>query len=157
MRAGIALGSNLGDRHAFLDQAIHNLKNLHEGGEFLNSSFLETEPWDCPPGTPAFLNAVVELETSLPPLLLLDCLQALEIGAGRPQDHGFHTPRTLDLDILYCGDLILGDSRLQLPHPRIRERYFVLKPLTEIRPDLTLPGWGRQCDFYLSKISKKSN
>ena len=86
MRAGIALGSNLGDRHAFLDQAILNLKGLHEQGEFLASSFLETEPHDCPPGSPAFLNAVVELETSLNPMLLLDKLQDLEIRSGRPQN-----------------------------------------------------------------------
>lgn len=157
MRAGIALGSNLGDRHAFLNQAILNLKGLHEQGEFLASSFLETEPQDCPPGSPAFLNAVVELETSLTPLLLLDRLQAFEIGAGRPRDHGFHAPRTLDLDILYCDDLILESPRLQLPHPRIRERNFVLKTLTEIRPDLILPGWSYRCDYYLSKKCKNNN
>ena len=157
MRAGIALGSNLGDRHAFLNQAILNLKGLHERGEFLASSFLETEPQDCPPGSPAFLNAVVELQTSLTPLLLLDCLQAFEIEASRSRDHGFHTPRTLDLDILYCNDLTFECPRLQLPHPRIRERYFVLKPLTEIRPDLILPGWSYRCDYYLLKLYKNNN
>ncbi len=155
MRAGIALGSNLGNRHAFLEKAIFNLKELHEGGDFLTSSFVETSPQDCPPGSPDFLNAVVELQTSLKPLDFLEQLQRLEVSAGRESDHGFHTPRTLDLDILYCDNLVINHPQLQLPHPLIRERYFVLKPLSEIRPDLILPGWPECCSFYLSEIHNK--
>ena len=154
MRAGIALGSNLGDRHAFLQGAVEDLKKIHEGGDFLLSSFYETDPLDCPPGSPLFLNAAVELETSLPPLVLLDHLQVLECQSGRPGQHEFHGPRTLDLDILYCGRLILHSGKLTLPHPRITERLFVLKPLAEIRPDLSLPGWSMECQNYLFKINK---
>lgn len=156
MRAGIAIGSNLGDRYGVLNQAILNIKLLHEEGEFLTSSFLHTEPQDCPPGSPEFLNAVVELETSLTPLDLLTKLRSLEAKAGRPEKHEFHAPRTLDLDILYCDDLTLHFDELQLPHPRITERYFVLKPLAEIRPDLILPGWSQCCENYLLNSNNKS-
>jgi 2-amino-4-hydroxy-6-hydroxymethyldihydropteridine diphosphokinase len=155
MRAGIALGSNLGDRHTLLREAVAQLKNLHEEGNFLASSFHETEPKDCPPSSPFFLNAVVELETSLPPLALLECLQRLELEAGRPKEHAFHAPRTLDLDILYYGALTLRLEELTLPHPRMTERLFVLAPLAEIRSDLRLPGWQMSCQEYLSQIDKK--
>ncbi len=136
MRAGIALGSNLGDRYALLAQAVESLKELHESGDFLISSFYETDPQDCPPQSPKFLNAVLELETSLEPQALLNHLQSLEREAGRSEEHRFHTPRTLDLDILYYGTSPLDTPELQLPHPRMRERSFVMKPLGEIRPDL---------------------
>lgn len=157
MRAGIALGSNLGDRIHFLEKAVSELQNLHEQGEFLVSSFIETEPQDCPPGSPSFLNAVVELGTTLTPLNLLHQLQSIEINYGRSRDHGFHSPRTLDLDILYLDKATLQSPQLQLPHPRIRERYFVLKPLSEIRPELILPGWSEACGFYLSNFIKKKH
>lgn len=153
MRAGIALGSNLGDRQTLLKQALCDLESLHEKEEFLASPFLETAPQDCPPGSPNFLNAVVEIETSLLPMALLEALQKLEVKAGRSKDHRFHEPRTLDLDILYYGEVVLDEPGLQLPHPRIRERYFVLKPLADIRPNLTLPGWSNTCMEYLLKSS----
>ena len=155
MRAGIALGSNLGDRHSMLEIALNNLRMIHEQGDFLVSKVLETEPVDCPPGSPLFLNAVAELETSLDPLSLLARLQALEGELGRPQKHGFHEPRCLDLDILYCDDLQLNHPRHKVPHPRMTERYFVLKPLSEIRPHLKLSGWSLSCKEYLSTVDKK--
>jgi 2-amino-4-hydroxy-6-hydroxymethyldihydropteridine diphosphokinase len=152
MRAGIALGSNLGDRNATLDRAISRLKELHEGGEFLASSLHETEPLDCPPESPLFLNGVVELETSLTPLQLLLRLQDLEIAAGRPAKHGINQPRTLDLDLLYCDEMTLHLPLLELPHPRMIDRLFVMAPLSEIRPDLQLPGWARTCQEYLRRL-----
>jgi 2-amino-4-hydroxy-6-hydroxymethyldihydropteridine diphosphokinase len=136
MRTGIALGSNLGDRYARLTHAVEALRKIHEQGDFLVSSFHETEPDNCPPKSPKFLNAVLELETSLEPQALLGRLQSLEREAGRSEKHGFHTPRTLDLDILYYGTTILDTPGLQLPHPRMTERPFVMTPLAEIRPDL---------------------
>jgi len=155
MRAGIALGSNLGDRHSMLEIALKNLRMIHEQGDFLVSNNLETEPVDCLPGSPLFLNAVAELEASLDPLSLLNRLQTLEIELGRPLKHGFHEPRCLDLDILYCDDLQLNHPLLQVPHPRMTERYFVLKPLSEIRPHMKLPGWSFNCMEYLFIISNK--
>ena len=156
MRAGIALGSNLGDRASVLKGAIAQLRLLHEGGKFLTSSLHETEPVDCPSGSSLFLNAVIELETSLEPLSLLHCLQKLERDFGRPKDHGVNQPRTLDLDLLYCDRMILQHPELELPHPRITERLFVLAPLAEINPTLRLPAWSHTCEYYLSKISNNN-
>ena len=157
MRAGIALGSNLGDRHALLSQALKNLQEIHEGepASFLASSILETEPQDCPPDSPHFLNSVVELETSRHPVELLKLLQALEVASGRPSDHGHQSPRSLDLDLLYCDEMTLDTPSIQLPHPSIRERLFVLKPLAEIRPELQLPSWDASCSEYLRILHKK--
>ncbi|MEY2906674.1 MAG: 2-amino-4-hydroxy-6-hydroxymethyldihydropteridine diphosphokinase [Verrucomicrobiota bacterium] len=155
MRAGIALGSNLGNRSALLEAAISQLRTLHEQGEFLISSLHETDPVDCPPGSESFLNGVVELDTSLAPLELLQRLQHLELASGRPRVHGRHAPRTLDLDLLYCDGMTLHHPDLELPHPRITERHFVLAPLHEIRPDLLLPGWSMNCADYLFRISNK--
>jgi 2-amino-4-hydroxy-6-hydroxymethyldihydropteridine diphosphokinase len=154
MRAGIALGSNLGDKSALLNQAIGRLQEIHESGNFLLSGFHETEPVDCAPGTPAFLNAVAEIGTSLTPLELLHRLQQEEIRSGRPKNHARNASRNLDLDLLYCDDMTLNDPELDLPHPRMTERTFVMGPLAEIRPDLRLPGWEMNCSEYLLRIRK---
>jgi 2-amino-4-hydroxy-6-hydroxymethyldihydropteridine diphosphokinase len=155
MRAGIALGSNLGDKYALLNQAIGHLREIHESGDFLLSGFYETEPVDCAPGTPNFLNAVAEIETSLAPLELLHRLQQEEIRFGRPKNHARNASRTLDLDLLYCDEVTLHDPELELPHPRMTERTFVMAPLAEIRADLRLPGWEMSCSDYLQYIRKK--
>lgn len=155
MRAGIALGSNLGDKSAFLNQAIGHLREIHESGDFLVSGFHETEPVDCTPDAPSFLNAVAEIGTSLPPLELLHRLQQEEARAGRPRNHPLNAPRTLDLDLLYCDEMTLSHPELELPHPRMTERSFVLAPLAEIRPDIRLPGWEMTCSDYLLRIHKK--
>ena len=151
MRAGIALGSNLGDSSIIIKEAIGHLKVLHlsQADDFLASSLHKTSPIDCPPNSPAFLNGVVELETALEPLELLYHLQGLEEVFGRPKKHAYHAPRTLDLDLLYCDMMALSHPDLELPHPRILERPFVLAPLAEIRPDLQLPGWSKPCAEYL--------
>jgi 2-amino-4-hydroxy-6-hydroxymethyldihydropteridine diphosphokinase len=154
MRAGIALGSNLGDKSALLNQAIGHLREIHESGDFLLSGFHETEPVDCAPGTPTFLNAVAEIGTSLTPLELLHRLQHEEIRSGRPKNHARNASRTLDLDLLYCDEVTLHDPELELPHPRMTERTFVMGPLAEIRPDLRLPGWQMTCREYLLNIRK---
>lgn len=155
MRAGIALGSNLGDRNTLLQKAIGHLREIHESGEFLVSGLHETEPVDCPPGSPFFLNGVVELETTLTPLQLLHRLRSLELQYGRPELYTRNSPRTLDLDLLYCDGMTHCTPELELPHPRIRERPFVLIPLVEIRPELRLPGWEMNCFDQLSIIRNK--
>ncbi|MFZ0436293.1 MAG: 2-amino-4-hydroxy-6-hydroxymethyldihydropteridine diphosphokinase [Chthoniobacterales bacterium] len=152
MRAGIALGSNLGDRNALIQEAIGHLRMIHESGDFLLSSLHETEPVDCAPGSPPFLNAVAEIGTSLQPLELLRRLQGQEIRSGRPKDHPRNASRTLDLDILYCDEMSLHHPELDLPHPRMLDRAFVMAPLAEIRPELKLPGWQMTCLEYLSGI-----
>jgi 2-amino-4-hydroxy-6-hydroxymethyldihydropteridine diphosphokinase len=107
MRAGIALGSNLDERLKCLRSAHDYLRSLHEDrGPFLSSRIFETEPLDCPAGSPRFLNAVIEIACTMPPLDLLARLQRIEELLGRPRIHGFHAPRTIDLDILYYDNLI---------------------------------------------------
>lgn len=141
MRTGVALGSNLGNRRQFLAEARRRILALHEGpGPFLCSRIYETEPLDCPPGSPAFWNAAIELSISLAPLEILDELQAIEVALGRPARHEFHGPRTIDLDLLFCDAISISCERLTLPHPRIAERPFVLDPLCDICPERKLPG-----------------
>lgn len=141
MRAGIALGSNLGDRLGHLREARRQLLALHEdSGPFLSSKIYESLPIDCPQDSPPFLNAAIELSTLIPPLDLLSILQSIESGAGRLPNHGFHEPRSLDLDLLYYGNLQISHSSLTMPHPRITERFFVLKPLADICPERMLPN-----------------
>ena len=140
MRVGIALGSNLGDRLDHLRATRRRLFALHEdNGPFLCSRIYETEPVDCPEESPRFLNAAIEMSCTLPPLDLLAELQRLERILGRPQDHAFHAPRTIDLDILYYDNLAFELPELTLPHPRLEERAFVLMPLADIAPTRILP------------------
>ena len=153
MRVGIALGSNLDDRLENLRAARRHLFALHEDrGPFLCSRLYETEPVDCPPGSPAFLNAAIELACTLPPLDLLKKLQNIEQLLGRPANHAHHSPRTIDLDILYYDNLAFTLPELTLPHPRITERAFVLQPLADIAPTRILPGQTQPIADLLNKI-----
>jgi 2-amino-4-hydroxy-6-hydroxymethyldihydropteridine diphosphokinase len=139
-RVGISLGSNLGDRLSHLRAAVARLSPLLSGPHLLASPVYETEPVDCPPGSGAFYNAVVEIETTLAPLELLAATQAIERKLGRPAERETNAPRTVDLDLLYYDSLAFEGGGLTLPHPRMAERSFVLKPLAAIRPDLLPPG-----------------
>jgi len=141
MRAGIALGSNLGDRLGHLREGRRRLLALHDGsGPFLCSKIYETTPVDCPHGSQPFFNAAIELSTQTTPLDLLAELLRIEIESGRPQKHEFHGPRTLDLDFLYYGNLIVSLDTLTLPHRGIPDRFFVLNPLADICPERVLPN-----------------
>ena len=110
------------------------------GHDHLCSPVYETAPIDCEPGTPPFLNAVIEFGTTKQPQDLLSMTKKIEQELGRPGDHGYHTPRTVDLDLLYLDDVIVQSEALSLPHPRMTSRRFVMQPLEAIRPDLVLPG-----------------
>ena len=137
MKAGIALGSNLGDRRANIAAGRDFVISLHEGAHAaLLSGIYETEPVDCAPGTSAFFNAVVEIETSLAPMDLLQKLRDYECSSGRAANHAKNSPREIDLDFLYASSLRLDSSTLVLPHPRLTSRQFVLQPLADIRADL---------------------
>ena len=150
---GIALGSNLGDRLAHLRQGRDLLLSLHEGAApAACSRVYATEPVDCPPGSPPFLNAVVEIHTSLHPDRLLSQLIQLESELGRPDARGRNTPRPLDLDILYTGELVIDTPALVLPHPRLAARRFVLQPLADVRPDFVLPGDHRPVTQLLAAL-----
>jgi 2-amino-4-hydroxy-6-hydroxymethyldihydropteridine diphosphokinase len=138
MTAGIALGSNIEPRLQYLQRASQHLRNLAiPESPFLTSHVYETSPIDCPQGSPPFLNAALELSTSLSPLTLLAELLRIESLLGRPTLHARNSPRPLDLDLLYCDTVTLNSPELILPHPRLTSRRFVLQPLSDIRPDLT--------------------
>ncbi|MCX8154859.1 MAG: 2-amino-4-hydroxy-6-hydroxymethyldihydropteridine diphosphokinase [Verrucomicrobiae bacterium] len=140
LRVVVALGSNLGDSEAILRAAARELQALAAGG-FKLSSFYRTEPVDCPPGSPPFLNAVAVFEP-LPgetPETLLPKLQALERRFGRQPKKMHNEPRPLDLDLIAFGGEKRHTPQLTLPHPRARQRAFVLEPLREIAPDFVWP------------------
>jgi 2-amino-4-hydroxy-6-hydroxymethyldihydropteridine diphosphokinase len=132
-RAYVGLGSNLGDREGTILAAAEQL------GRHRLSRIRETEPWGYV-DQPRFLNAVAELETELGPRELLDRLLEIERGLGRTRDGPRYGPRTIDLDLLLYGDLVLAEPGLTVPHPRLAERLFVLEPLFELDAGLFVPG-----------------
>lgn len=141
MRAGIALGANLGDRVAGLTTARSQIFALAGiSAPLLSSSLYETEPVDCEPGAAKFLNAVLEIGFAGSSSELFRELQRIEHALGRPAAHARNRSRTIDLDLLYHGDRLVTELGLILPHPRLHQRAFVLQPLAEIRPDLILPN-----------------
>lgn len=140
-RAGIALGSNLGDRLANLREAWRQLLTLAVPEEdFYAARIYQTEPRFCPPGSPNFLNTVVEIEFDASAIDLLRACRGIEKSMGRERGAERNAPRVIDLDLLYVDDDKWATEDLELPHPRISERRFVLEPLAEIRPELVLPG-----------------
>lgn len=140
-RAGIALGSNLGDRIAHIRAAIACLSGIATPGEpILIAPIYQTEPRFCPPGSPDFHNTVIEIDFRGGPAALLEKTQEIELKLGRVRGPERNAPRTIDVDLLYLGDTEFHDDSLVLPHPRIGERRFVLQPLADIRPELVLPG-----------------
>jgi 2-amino-4-hydroxy-6-hydroxymethyldihydropteridine diphosphokinase len=153
---GLALGSNLGDRLVHLRAARDFLAALHEGDQApLVSSVYETDPVDCPPGSPSFLNAVLEIMTSLDPEELLVRAGAFERRLGRAAMRERNSPRPVDIDLLYAGDRCIGTARLVLPHPRLTQRRFVLQPLAEFRPDLVLPGQSQRVADLLEALPQQ--
>jgi 2-amino-4-hydroxy-6-hydroxymethyldihydropteridine diphosphokinase len=133
--AYVGLGSNLGDRQGTILAAAERL------GPHRLSPILETEPWGYL-DQPRFLNAVAEVETGLAPRELLDRLLEIERGLGRVRNGPRYGPRTIDLDLLLYGDLVVTEPGLTVPHPRLAERLFVLEPLFGLDPGLFVPGKG---------------
>ena len=132
-RAFIALGANLGNAVATVKQALADLDAMPQSRVAACSSLYQSAPVDAE--GPAFINAVAALDTRLSPEALLRQLQRLEARAGRERPYR-HAPRTLDLDLLLHADAVIDSPLLTLPHPRMRERAFVLLPLAEIAPEL---------------------
>lgn len=128
-RAYIGLGANLGDLPRTLRAALEALDGLPQTRVEAVSSAWRSAPVDA--GGPDYLNAVARLETSLEPEALLDALQAIELSNGRERPY-VNAPRTLDLDLLLYGDEQIRTTRLTVPHPRLHERAFVLRPLLEV-------------------------
>ncbi|MFC4737789.1 2-amino-4-hydroxy-6-hydroxymethyldihydropteridine diphosphokinase [Bacillus daqingensis] len=134
MKAYISLGANIGDRFSQLEDAVHMLHRLEHIKVTNQSSYYETKPVGVT-DQPDFLNAVVEIETDLAPLALLEKTQSIEQELGRVRKKKWG-PRTIDLDILLYGDENIELESLIIPHPRMRERGFVMLPLAEIAPEL---------------------
>ena len=130
--ACVALGANLGDAVATVQQALRDVACLPDTQLFKASSLYRTAPYEAQ--GPDFINAVALLHTHLSPLALLHALQALELSSGRERPFK-NAPRTLDLDIIFYGDVESATQELTLPHPRWHERAFVLQPLAEIWPE----------------------
>ena len=143
MRVGLSLGSNLGDRLGHLQSAKKYLATLAAQPPLLASAVYETVPIQCPPGSAAFLNAVVEIDFSGSPRQLLQQVLAYELAHGRDRSTGPNAPRTIDIDILYFGKTVVAEPDLTIPHPRLRERRFVLVPLVAICPERTVTGTGK--------------
>ena len=135
--ACVALGANLGDAMATVQQACIEVGRLPETQLLQASSLYRTAPYEAE--GPDFINAVALVQTQLSAMDLLHALQALELQAGRQRPFK-NAPRTLDLDMIFYGDLVLSTPELTLPHPRWQERAFVLLPLTEVWPARVTPA-----------------
>ena len=149
----IALGSNLGDRQAHMDFAVGELRRLIQPIRL--SAFIETDPVDVPDVQSPFLNGVVVGETTLAPGDLLAALLAIERMRGRQRPHR-HAARTLDLDLILYGDWVVNEPGLAVPHPRFRERRFVLAPLAEVAGEWVDPVTGQTVSALLLALPRPS-
>ncbi|MDD5217039.1 MAG: 2-amino-4-hydroxy-6-hydroxymethyldihydropteridine diphosphokinase [Candidatus Omnitrophica bacterium] len=154
MRVFIGVGSNLGDRLGNIEQARSVLEKETGVRALCVSPIYETEPVGGPPQG-KYLNAVWEFETELEPEKLMDVLSSVEGRLGRQRDRqGKNAPRVIDLDILAYGNEIVERSDLMIPHPRLHERWFVLKPFSDLAPDWIHPKFGRTIRDLLEEINE---
>lgn len=153
MRIGVAFGSNIGDRPANLRAARKAIVDLAGvSAPILSSSIYETEPVDCEPGAAKFFNAMLEFGYDADPANLLKDLKEIERLLGRPDDHPRNVSRKIDIDLLYAGDIEVHNEQLDVPHPRMHSRKFVLEPLAEIRRDLILPNQTQTVGELLASL-----
>ena len=149
----IALGSNVGDRAAHLQFAIDRLRSVLTNVQ--QSAHVDTAPVGVVE-QPRFLNGVVTGDTALTARALLDRLLAIERERGRARPHP-GAPRTLDLDLIVFGDAVIAEAGLAVPHPRFRERLFVLEPLSEIAPDTVDPVTGHTVAELLTALRQRAS
>lgn len=147
--AFIAFGSNLGDRLNHLRAAAEALARHPAVSNPVHSRIYETAPVGGPQGQGAFLNAALQLETTLTARELLELLLTIERSRGRERREHWG-PRTLDLDLLLYGSAVIREPGLTVPHPRLHERNFVLAPLCDLAPDLLIPGRGQTVSELLA-------
>ena len=151
--AYVALGANLGDPVNTIKSAIEMLKSLSNSRLVASSSLYRTAPMGLH-NQPDFINAVVALDTQLTPAALLQQLFTVEAEFGRIRNVK-NAPRTLDLDLLLHGHSVSNDPQLTLPHPRMHRRAFVLAPLAEIAPEVSIPGYGAISDMLAACVDQK--
>ncbi len=158
MRTAVALGSNLGDRLKNLRLARREILQLiGVTPPILASAIYETDPVDCEPGAPKFLNAVIEFDYDGDPLQLLKSLRRIEDALGRPSEHVRNVSRKIDIDLLYLGETQTDREELQLPHPQMHLREFVLQPLADIRSELILPNQTKTVRELLAQLDDSCN
>jgi 2-amino-4-hydroxy-6-hydroxymethyldihydropteridine diphosphokinase len=152
MKVGLGLGSNLGERLQHLQHAKAYLLSLSPEAWHVASPLYETEPVGCPPNSPKFLNAVLEIEFTGAPKTLLKKLLAYEQAHGRDRNLPKNAARSIDIDILYFGEKEILEPDFVVPHPRMTERRFVLLPLSTIRPDMIVKGTGKTVRMLLREL-----
>jgi len=157
MRTGVALGSYLGDRMENLRAARKEIVDLADvAPPILSSAIYETDPIGCEPGAGKFLNAVLEFDYDGDPAELLAELRRIEESLGRARNHLRNVSRKIDIDLLYCGNLKIDSEQLQVPHPRMHLRKFVLQPLAKIRPELVLPDQTKTVRELLAQLGESA-
>ena len=152
--SAVALGSNLGDSFVLLSAAAQALQQLAMPGSFRCSPLFRTAPVGGPVDQPDFINAVLLLDWQDSPEQLLKQLQQLEAAAGR-QRLIANGPRSLDLDLLWCGHEQRSSALLELPHPRLAQRRFVLQPLAALDPTLVPPGQALSVAALLAQVEQR--
>ena len=152
----LSIGSNLGHRFNNLKRCINEIKKT-DGITFLShSKIYETEPM-YNINQSNFLNLVIKVESSINPNELLKLLKNIEFGMGRELNDFINSPRVIDIDILSYGDLIINNEELNIPHKKISERLFVLKPWTDIEPNYKLPQLNKTISYLISQLDMNSN
>lgn len=141
--AYLCLGSNIGDKVAFIQQAVKMLTSTQQVTTVRSSAFYETEPWGQK-DLEWFVNSVIEIKTKLPPRELLNLCKSVEKQMGRQENpKNGYSNRNIDIDILFYGDLIVEEKDLIIPHEHLHERAFALVPLLELIPDYEHPKFGK--------------
>ncbi|MCS7008449.1 MAG: 2-amino-4-hydroxy-6-hydroxymethyldihydropteridine diphosphokinase [Chthoniobacterales bacterium] len=151
----LGLGSNLGDRHQILASACKLIATyLHnDQAKFPRfSSIYESAPINCPPNSPSFYNMVALVHSKQPVGKIFNWIRSIETAFGRPLSRPKNEPRILDLDILFYGNYRIESDQIQIPHPHILDRAFVLVPLLEIMPDLTLPYYSHDLPTVAARL-----
>lgn len=151
MKVYIGIGSNIGDREGNISAAVERVDEL-VGNVTKKSSIYETEPWGFQ-ADEQFLNMVLEVETELSPSDVLETIQKIETRLGRTRSDVRYSSRIIDIDILLYEDVVINQGNLQIPHPLMHERNFVLVPLDEIAPDLIHPVYAKTISELLHVCS----